>query len=57
MNSELAKLFRVTNWCKIADSNKNLDEELYGLRHELKHDSPSCIDYTFDVIESIDRYI
>jgi hypothetical protein len=57
MNSELATLFRKTSWCKIAELDKNLDDEfdeLFNLKYELKIDKPLCIEYTFDVIESIE---
>jgi hypothetical protein len=57
MNSELATLFCKTSWCKIAGLDKNLDEEfdeLFNLKYKLKFDKPLCIEYTFDVIESIE---
>jgi hypothetical protein len=56
MNSELATLFCKTSWCKIKELDKNDDEldALFNLKYKLKFDKPLCIEYTFDVIESIE---
>jgi hypothetical protein len=58
MESELALLFRKTNWCGMLNVAKNLDkqfEELYELKNKLCTSKPSCIGYTFGVIDRLDK--
>lgn len=58
-NSELALHFRLSNWCKIIESKADLGDdfsgELFSFKDGLTQDKPSCIKYTADIIESIDR--
>lgn len=58
-NSELVIRFRLSNWCKIIESKADLGDdfsgELFSFKDGLTQDKPSCITYTADIIESINR--
>lgn len=58
MDSELALLFRKTNWCRVFDATYDLDEqfeELYELDKRSLKNKPSCIEYTFQIIDALNE--